>query len=257
MVRQKAKDRIGQTFGRLKVKDCYKKNGRSWFICDCSCGEKNIHIIYHSVTCGKTLSCGCYRKTLYKKKHGMSEDKIYNVWKSMKNRVNCESHSSYSHYGGLGIEYCEEWENFEKFFEDMGYPPSKNHSLDRIDNTKGYSKDNCRWSTKSVQMRNQNKRLKNAASSVYKGVTKRDNGNCDACLTMSKTAIRIWTGHDEELAAKYYNFISKYLYGDLVTLNEIDDLSITIEQAEMLHDKIQNKFLYSEDVKEYIPREEK
>lgn len=257
MKKQKAKDRIGQTFGRLKVKDCYKKDGRSWFICDCECGKKDVHIIYHSVTCGRTVSCGCYRKTLYKKKHGMYLERVYKIWVSMKNRVNCESHTSYEHYGGAGIGYSSEWESFEKFFEDMGHPPSKKHSLDRIDNTKGYSKENCRWSTKSLQMRNQNKRLKNTASSEYKGVTKRPNGNCDACMTMSGTPTRVWTGKDEILAAKYYNFMSKYVYGELVTLNDVDDLDITIGQAEELHQRLERSFVYSYELAKYLPREEK
>jgi len=63
----------------------------------------------------------------------------------------------YKYYGGRGIQVCPEWRgpnNFKTFLQDMGEPPSTTHSLDRIDNSLGYSKANCRWATKTEQVRN-------------------------------------------------------------------------------------------------------
>lgn len=64
----------------------------------------------------------------------------------------------YDNYGGRGITVCPEWFNsFETFLDDMGKRPTSGHSLDRIDNNLGYSKDNCRWATSKVQNNNKSR----------------------------------------------------------------------------------------------------
>lgn len=75
----------------------------------------------------------------------------------MKNRCYQKGNKAYHTYGGRGIKVCSRWRrNYSKFLEDMGRRPSSEYSLDRIDNDKGYSPDNCRWATKREQ--NINKR---------------------------------------------------------------------------------------------------
>jgi len=58
-------------------------------------------------------------------------------------------------YADRGIAVCDEWMDFETFKRDMGLPPTDTHTVDRIDNDKGYYKENCRWATQSQQCRNQ------------------------------------------------------------------------------------------------------
>lgn len=91
--------------------------------------------------------------TRYGYKHGMIKTPEYASWESMRDRCNNPKSHAWRLYGARGIKVCPEWDNFSKFYEDMGKRP-KGHSLDRIDNSKGYSKENCRWATQKMQCNN-------------------------------------------------------------------------------------------------------
>jgi len=87
--------------------------------------------------------------------HGMCGIPEYRIWHAMKCRCNLESDARYYRYGGRGITVCDEWANsFLAFITDMGRRPYKNYQIDRIDNDKGYSRDNCRWTTHLINQRN-------------------------------------------------------------------------------------------------------
>lgn len=80
--------------------------------------------------------------------------KTCNVWNSMIQRCTNPKHKAYKDYGGRGITICEEWLNsYEDFYRDMGKKP-EGLEIDRIHNDFGYSKDNCRWTTRSINMQN-------------------------------------------------------------------------------------------------------
>ena len=77
------------------------------------------------------------------------------TWKGMLSRCHNENNLRYHDYGGRGITVCDSWrESFRNFITDMGRAPGKEYTIDRIDNDKGYSKENCRWTTRDVQPRN-------------------------------------------------------------------------------------------------------
>lgn len=109
---------------------------------------------YDTRRSGRVRDYGCVELTMVAKTHGMSKTVEYQIWSDIKNRCLCKNGDDFKEYGGRGIKVSEEWMSFENFYRDMGPRPSKDHSVDRIDNSLGYSRENCRWATRSQQGRN-------------------------------------------------------------------------------------------------------
>lgn len=134
-------------FGRMLL-ICREKSDPKWgwFVCRCGSLKK---MMVSSIRSGCLRSCGCMKK----EQHGMTGTPIYRVWSSLRNRCDNPNNRAYPNYGGRGITYDESWSAFSKFYSDMGDVP-EGCELDRIDNSKGYSKDNCRWATSKTNNRN-------------------------------------------------------------------------------------------------------
>jgi len=136
---------------------------------------------------------------MYKGTHGMFGTPEYKAWAAMKQRCINPNDNRYHSHGERGITYCESWETFEKFFEDMGLRTTSKHSLDRIDNNGNYIKSNCRWATQSQQ--SINKRIAKNNTSGYKGVYKRGS-KWEAYLFLNKKRLYIGKYKDLNTAIK-------------------------------------------------------
>ena len=146
-----------------------KSNYKARFgLYECQYCGKEWECSMQSVKTGDTKSCGCLRGG--KPIHGMSSNKFYQTWYDMKYRCYNTMIQDYKNYGARGITVCEEWQDVTNFvaWAESTHPNRKGVSLDRIDNDKGYSPENCTWSDKTTQAINQ--RIKKNNTSGYVGV---------------------------------------------------------------------------------------
>lgn len=157
------RDLKGEVFGRLTALEKHAHNDKfnkvRW-VCECECGA-TVLVTGEKLRSGNTKSCGCLMREVSSKnginnrKHGMTKSPEYKTWWGMKDRCCNPDNPSYKDYGARGIEVCNEWMiSFELFFKELGPRPSPAHSLDRIDNSKGYQPGNCRWATGVEQANN-------------------------------------------------------------------------------------------------------
>lgn len=164
----KFEDLSGQKFGRLTaIEICGRdKYGKILYKCRCDCGNEFITLGRHLKN-GHSKSCGCWNRDKnveHSKYDGLAqkEPRLYNIWKGMIARCQNPKHKSYPDYGGRGISVCGEWSDpycgfvsFVKWAKYHGYEDRL--SIDRINNDKGYSRDNCRWVDWNTQANNRRK----------------------------------------------------------------------------------------------------
>lgn len=158
----KFKSLVGRVFGKLSVIGEERVNGRLLRKCRCCCGTE-VLVTGGALVGGNSKSCGCGQRDAARKnllRHGERYCPEYRVWLNMRDRCRNKNNDHYKYYGGRGIRVCVEWDNFVKFLHDMGRRPSPRHYIDRINNNKGYCKENCRWVTNRFNCRNKsNNRL--------------------------------------------------------------------------------------------------
>jgi len=158
-------DLTGQRFEKLLVMKEHgvnTKRKRVTWECLCDCGNKCI-VVGADLRNGNTHSCGCMssRKTVgdRNRTHGMSKTPLYAVWCAMKERCSNPYNKSYKDYGARGITVCDKWLAFEGFYADMGDSYEKGLTIERADNGKGYSPDNCTWIPRYQQGSNTRKNV--------------------------------------------------------------------------------------------------
>lgn len=152
--------KVGDKFGRLEILPGEDRCGTLLKLrVRCSCGTEK-YVSKYSLLYGITESCGCiHRESMSNvgksnRTHGKTRTPAHNTWSLMRQRCNNPNDKDYKNYGARGVTVCSEWLSFDAFYADMGDPPAKGMTLDRIDNSKGYFKENCKWSTPKEQASN-------------------------------------------------------------------------------------------------------
>lgn len=179
----------------------------------CLCGKTSIQNRL-AITTGHTTSCGCYKKNIagnQARTHSMSTSPIYQVWNNMKQRCSNPNSTSYGNYGGRGIRVCDDWQDFDNFYKDMGDIPT-GMSLDRIDVNGDYCKSNCRWATDSQQA--YNKRMYPNNTSGRTGVSWNVNlEKWQVSISINKLSIHLGFYYDIESAVKARELAEIKYYG--------------------------------------------
>lgn len=147
-----------QVFGRLIVITPAPNKGRycRW-LCFCECGKFTMTITAELIR-GAVKSCGCLQKEILgnsTRTHGMRNTSEWHIWAQMIGRCTNLKNKSYKNYGERGIIIEDlRWFSFSCFIEDMGLRPNKKLTLERRDNSRGYSSENCYWADRFQQSRN-------------------------------------------------------------------------------------------------------
>lgn len=172
-------DMVGRVYGRLTILERagVSKQHQILYRCKCACGEE-LTAQGDNIRNGVTASCGCYRREVTGNRartHGKRNIPEYEVWAGIKDRCLNPRARAYRWYGGRGIKLCKRWrESFTNFYNDMGARPSKYHTIERCDNTKGYNPKNCKWLHRRFQARNKSTTI----FVKWKGATRKF---CDVC----------------------------------------------------------------------------
>lgn len=146
----------GQRFGRITILEVGKDPRPGVYdyraVYQCDCGNLRFSKL-GSIQIGTTLSCGCKNRE-ESTKHGLWKSPVYRSWWHMMRRCYDPQDPAFANYGGRGIFVCDRWHDIANFYADMEPSFRKGLTLDREDNSLGYSPENCRWATPGTQARN-------------------------------------------------------------------------------------------------------
>ena len=154
---------IGETYLKKpkETSRCRESHG----VYECQYCGKEFEAITAHIKSVNTRSCGCQKGG---NTHGLSHNQFYQTWKNMIRRCTNPNNRDYKNYGARGITVCEEWLNITNFITWCESTYIKGMTMDRINNDKGYSPENCRWADKVTQ--NTNQRKSSANTSGFVGV---------------------------------------------------------------------------------------
>ena len=203
-------DLTGQKFGMLEaVRFDHIHKGHTYWLFKCDCGKEKVISTTNFIT-NKVKSCGCLlHRPAINRTHNMKDSRLYHIWASMKQRCNNKNCRAFVNYGQRNITICDDWKtNFLAFYDwaiNNGY--DKELSIDRIDNNKGYSPDNCRWATASEQNNNKRNIIKVLFNGKY--YTLRDIAN------ISHRSIKtLWDSYSKG------RDVTRYITGDVISRNK-------------------------------------
>lgn len=157
---------VGKRYGKwIVIKDradftVDTQGTKRWkHLCRCDCGKQKLVSSTRLKTGYSTRCSSCANSISSAGKnnpryiHGFAGKREYVSWRSMMQRCTDPAYHQYRDYGGRGITVCQRWQDVRNFIEDMGACP-KDYTLERIDNSKGYAPDNCKWESRKNQLRN-------------------------------------------------------------------------------------------------------
>ena len=193
---------IGETYLRKPTETSRQRCKYGVYRCQ-YCGQE-FECATHSIKSGNTRSCGCLIKKHTGRQtgsHNLYYHRFYATWSKMLHRCNNPKNKKYMDYGGRGINVCEEWLDIKIFIEwaEATHPNTEGLSLDRIDNDKGYSPENCRWADKTIQAIN--RRIMKSNTSGYVGVTS-NGANWTARITVNNKRVCLGTFFTKKEAAQ-------------------------------------------------------
>lgn len=182
-VKMMAADYVGQRFNKITIKAVGSKYNRA--ICLCDCGVEFEDKISR-INSNHRKTCGCAQEFHGSGSPGYPGHEEYAIYHKIKARCENPKTRSYHHYGGRGIAMHPCWrDSFSAFLKDMGPRPSPKHSVERIDNNKGYEPGNCKWATPLEQA--QNKRTN--VPVVLNGV------KCSLMMACRELGINVWIAY--------------------------------------------------------------
>lgn len=166
---------LGKRFGHLTVisfDHCEEdKNYQMYWLCKCDCGNEKV-VDGHTLRKGQATTCGKCRGMWNGPR--VTDERLYNVYRAMKERCFSSASQSYKHYGERGITICKEWTDdyqvFKKWAYENGYDenaPYGELTIERVDVNGNYCPENCKW----ISIQDQTWNRRNTKYYTYNGLT--------------------------------------------------------------------------------------